>query len=70
MAGDLVLIVLKIKLIVICQLEREEGTIKASSPEEVGKGAGLGIEEERAARSLTERCFLLPPLLWGFAGWR
>ena len=43
MAGDLVLIVLKIKLIVICQLEREEGRINASPPEEVGEGSGLGF---------------------------
>ena len=73
MAGDLVLIVLKIKLIVICQLEREEGTIKASPPEDVGEGGGLGIglrAEKRELLSLTKRRFLLPPLLWGFAGWR
>lgn len=38
MAGDLVLIVLKVKLIVIGQLERKEGRIDASLPEGVGVG--------------------------------
>ena len=52
MAGDLVLIVPKIKLIVICQLEREEGTIKASPPEEVGEGSGLGTGLSAEKREL------------------
>ena len=46
------LIVLKIKLIVICQLEREEGTIKASPPEEVGEGSGLGTGLSAEKREL------------------
>lgn len=35
MAGDLVLIVLKVKLIVIGQLLREEGRISASPPQKI-----------------------------------
>lgn len=60
MAGDLVLIVLKVKLIVIGQLEREEGRINARTPEGVGGGqwpwnSALGNgREEGAALSLTQ----------------
>lgn len=82
MAGDLVLIVLKVKLIVIGQLEREEGRIDASPPEGVGGrqrsdltavALELGSRELKRSGSCfvthTEH-FLSPPLLWGFAGWR
>lgn len=38
MAGDLVLITLKIKLIVICQLEREEGHNQGQSAQRKSRG--------------------------------
>lgn len=63
MTGDLVLIVLKIKLIVIGQLERKEGQSHSKPDEDTGRGATMVLGA--AGQSL-----LSPLLLWGFAGWR
>lgn len=66
-AGDLVLIVLKIKLIlVICQLEREEGTIRRPVRQrKSGRAVALGLDFQQKRASVTPRGFLLPPLPLG-----